>query len=80
MDFVHKRLAYAAKSITVHTHMRDVLSDGMGVCEDFGHVLLGLCRSLLIPARYVSSYVATETDKGATERMLTVSVEIQRKD
>lgn len=31
-----------------------------GVCQDHTHVYLALCRSLGIPARYVSGYVYTE--------------------
>jgi transglutaminase-like putative cysteine protease len=33
----------------------------MGVCQDFAHVHLGLCRSLGIPARYVSGYFFNTT-------------------
>jgi transglutaminase-like putative cysteine protease len=40
--------------------MRDVLREKRGVCQDFAHVTLGLCRSLKIPALYVSGYLATE--------------------
>ena len=29
-----------------------------GVCQDYAHVMLGLCRSLKMPARYVSGYLA----------------------
>jgi len=32
-----------------------------GVCQDFAHLMLGLCRSLKIPARYISGYLATES-------------------
>jgi transglutaminase-like putative cysteine protease len=31
------------------------------VCQDFAHVMIGLCRSAQIPARYVSGYLATES-------------------
>ena len=41
--------------------MRDVLEDKRGVCQDFAHVMIGLCRSVKIPALYVSGYLATET-------------------
>ena len=60
MHFVHAHLAYESHSTTVHTHMRDVLAERRGVCQDFAHVLLGLCRTLKIPALYVSGYLATE--------------------
>jgi transglutaminase-like putative cysteine protease len=40
--------------------MSEVLKDRRGVCQDFAHLMLGLCRALKIPARYVSGYLATE--------------------
>src|ERR1044071_4233153 len=60
MGFVHQYLSYQSNSTSVHTHMREVLAARQGVCQDYAHVLLGLCRSLQIPALYVSGYLATE--------------------
>jgi transglutaminase-like putative cysteine protease len=61
MHFVHDHLDYAPASTHVHTHIREVLAQRSGVCQDFAHVMLGLCRSLKMPARYVSGYLAIET-------------------
>jgi transglutaminase-like putative cysteine protease len=61
MGFVHTQFKYEPSSTTVHTHMRDVLQDRRGVCQDFAHVMIGMCRVLKIPALYVSGYLATET-------------------
>lgn len=61
MQFVHSTLKYESYSTNVHTHARDALREKRGVCQDFAHVMLGLCRSLKIPALYVSGYLATET-------------------
>jgi transglutaminase-like putative cysteine protease len=61
MKFVHTTFKYESYSTTVHTHMRDVLREKRGVCQDFAHVMIGLCRALKIPALYVSGYLATET-------------------
>jgi transglutaminase-like putative cysteine protease len=61
MRFVYGRTKYESKSTDVHTHMSDVLRERRGVCQDFAHVMIGLCRSLKIPALYVSGYLATET-------------------
>jgi transglutaminase-like putative cysteine protease len=58
--FVNLHLTYQSNSTGVHTHMREVLASRLGVCQDFAHVLLGLCRTLKIPALYVSGYLATE--------------------
>jgi transglutaminase-like putative cysteine protease len=60
MKFVNGTLKYESFSTNVHTHARDVLRDKRGVCQDFAHVMLSLCRSLKIPALYVSGYLATE--------------------
>lgn len=60
MRFVNGYLTYESKSTTVHTHMSDVMAGRRGVCQDFAHLMIGLCRSLKIPARYVSGYLATE--------------------
>ena len=61
MRFVHGFLKYEPHSTHVHTHMRDVIAQKSGVCQDYAHLMIGLCRSLNIPARYVSGYLATET-------------------
>jgi transglutaminase-like putative cysteine protease len=60
MKFIQDHLKFESNSTSVHTHMRDVLRDKRGVCQDFAHVMLGLCRALKIPALYVSGYMAVE--------------------
>lgn len=60
MAFVHSHIDYQSNSTQVHTHTREVLSQRRGVCQDFAHVMLSLCRALKIPALYVSGYLATE--------------------
>jgi len=60
MSFVHGYLKYESFSTHVHTHMAEVMKDRRGVCQDFAHLLIGLCRTLKIPARYISGYLATE--------------------
>ncbi len=60
MRFIHAELKYEPNSTDVHTHARDVLREKRGVCQDFAHVMLSLCRALKIPALYVSGYLATE--------------------
>ena len=60
MRYVNGFLKYESFSTHVHTHMTELLSDRRGVCQDFAHLMIGLCRALKIPARYVSGYLATE--------------------
>ncbi len=73
MRAVHGQIAYESHSTTVHTHMKEVLAQKRGVCQDFAHVMIGLCRSLKIPALYVSGYLATET-AGATHAWMEVFI------
>jgi len=68
MQHIHREFAYRPASTHVHTHMREVLRQKAGVCQDFAHVMVGLCRALKIPARYVSGYLyngPAESLKGA---------------
>jgi transglutaminase-like putative cysteine protease len=60
MNFAHGYLVYMPASTHVHTPVREVLAKRRGVCQDFAHVMLGLCRAVKIPAQYVSGYLATE--------------------
>lgn len=57
MRHVHREFRYQPAVTHAHTHMREVLANRAGVCQDFAHVMLGLCRALKIPARYVSGYL-----------------------
>ena len=60
MQSVHAQIKYESFSTNVKTHASEVLRDRRGVCQDFAHVTIGLCRALKIPALYVSGYLATE--------------------
>ena len=55
-DWTHTRLDYVAGSTDARSSVCDVLVQRAGVCRDFAHVALTLCRALSIPARYVSGY------------------------
>jgi transglutaminase-like putative cysteine protease len=57
--FVHDALTYTKHVTTVATTVEEVLSHRTGVCQDFAHLLIGLCRSIGIPARYVSGYTVS---------------------
>ncbi len=61
---IHHQFTYDTAATTANTHMLDVLRFRRGVCQDFAHVLIGLCRSLRIPARYVSGYLFVGEEAG----------------
>lgn len=53
---VHHLFAYDPDWTHVHTNAGEALKDKRGVCQDYAHVMIAFCRSLGIPARYVSGY------------------------
>lgn len=55
-DWVYNSVSYVPGSTGSSTTACDVLLQRTGVCRDFAHVAIALCRSLGIPARYVSGY------------------------
>ena len=55
-DWVNSKLAYTPGSTGPTTTACDVLLQRTGVCRDYAHVGISLCRALGIPARYVSGY------------------------
>jgi transglutaminase-like putative cysteine protease len=57
MHHIHREFAYKPGTTQVHTLMSEVVGVRCGVCQDFAHVMIGICRSLKIPARYVSGYL-----------------------
>jgi transglutaminase-like putative cysteine protease len=44
------------------------LSQGRGVCQDFAHIMIAICRDWGLPARYVSGYLFTQRAAGQHER------------
>lgn len=57
MGWVHDHFEYRAGITNANTHLDEVLALRSGVCQDFAHVMIGLCRVIGIPARYVSGYL-----------------------
>lgn len=57
MAWIHREFRYEAGVTSVNTHLEEAFEMRHGVCQDFTHVLLGLCRAVDIPARYASGYL-----------------------
>lgn len=59
MHLVYGEFTYQSDVTNVSTTVAELLATRTGVCQDLAHVLIGLCRSIAIPARYVSGYIVT---------------------
>jgi transglutaminase-like putative cysteine protease len=57
---IHQSLEYDTRATTVTTPLAAVLAQRRGVCQDFSHLMLAVCRSAGVPARYVSGYLHVE--------------------
>lgn len=55
-DWVKDNLVYESGSTDGSSSATDVLLQRAGVCRDFAHVGIALCRAIGVPARYVSGY------------------------
>lgn len=55
-------ITYTPGSTYIGVDVEDILRVGHGVCQDFAHLAVALCRSLGIPARYVSGYFFAADD------------------
>lgn len=56
-QWVHDRIGFDYGAASPATTAVDVMRDRHGVCRDFAHLGIALCRALNIPARYVFGYL-----------------------
>jgi transglutaminase-like putative cysteine protease len=54
--WIREHIAYEVGTSSPLTTARDVLANRAGVCRDFAHLAVALCRALNIPARFVTGY------------------------
>lgn len=53
---IHRDLKYDPGATHVHTTVNETLKLRRGVCQDYAHLLISVCRTAGVPARYVSGY------------------------
>jgi len=58
--WVYRAMSYAHEITDVHTPAAEALAGGRGVCQDYAHIMLSLCRLCGLPARYVSGHLLGE--------------------
>jgi transglutaminase-like putative cysteine protease len=60
MHAIIERVPYVRGSTAVETTAARAFELGAGVCQDHAHIFIACCRSLGLPARYVSGYLFTD--------------------
>ena len=61
---IYESFGYEAGVTRADSPIDDVLKARKGVCQDFAHVMIAICRSWGIPARYVSGYLFNDKKHG----------------
>ena len=59
MRWIYAEFTYEPGTTDVETHLEQAFALRKGVCQDFTHVMIGMCRSIGLPARYASGYILT---------------------
>jgi transglutaminase-like putative cysteine protease len=54
-DWIYRNVQYGGFT-TAQTSAYDTITEQIGVCRDFAHLGVALCRALTIPARYFTGY------------------------
>lgn len=58
--FVHEHMRYRGDVTTVATTATEAFAQRAGVCQDYAHVMIALCRLRGLAARYVSGHMLGE--------------------
>ena len=61
---IYNAFAYEPGVTDVESPIDLALKSGRGVCQDFAHIMIAICRAWGIPAKYVSGYLFTDRQAG----------------
>ena len=56
VNWIYNNVQYLSGSTNAQTSAFDTVTEQAGVCRDFAHLGIALCRALTIPARYFTGY------------------------
>jgi len=56
-DWVYRSMTYRYGVTGVRTTAAEALAVGAGVCQDYAHLMLAVCRACALPSRYVSGHM-----------------------
>ena len=55
-NWVQRHVTFASNTTDGNTSAVDTLTERVGVCRDFAHLMIALCRALSIPARFTTGF------------------------
>jgi transglutaminase-like putative cysteine protease len=67
--YLNSNFKYEKNATTVKTSASEFVELKKGVCQDFAHLFVAICRANKIPARYVSGYLNQDTNYTGTSMM-----------
>ena len=70
MQRLYKDYVYEAGVTNVETTAEEAFNLGRGVCQDYAHIFISLCRLGGIPARYVTGFMIGEGQSHAWAEIL----------
>lgn len=56
-DWVHQQIRFDYNASRPHQSASQTVASGAGVCRDFAHLAISLCRCMNLPARYCTGYL-----------------------
>ena len=61
---LYRALEYESGVTRADSPIDDAINAGRGVCQDFAHIMIAICRGWGVPARYVSGYLFSDPSVG----------------
>ncbi|HEX2909594.1 MAG TPA: transglutaminase family protein [Chloroflexia bacterium] len=59
-DWTYRAMTYGSGATSVSTNAAEALAGGKGLCQDYAHIMLSICREAGLPARYISGHLLGE--------------------
>jgi transglutaminase-like putative cysteine protease len=80
-DWVHNKVSFGYQHARPTKTALDVFTERFGVCRDFQHLAVTMCRALNIPARYATGYLGDiDVPVGATPMDFSAWFEVYLED
>ncbi len=69
-EWVYHALRYGFGATDTRTPAAAALAGGVGLCQDYAHIMVAMCRAAGVPARYVSGHMLGEGGSHAWAEVL----------